>query len=95
MSGGLKARISLARACFSKADICLLDDPLSAVDPHVANKLFEDCITGYLSDRTVILVTHQIQFITKVEHIVWIEKGTIKAQGSYEHLKSEGMDFER
>ena len=79
MSGGQKARISLARACFSKADICLLDDPLSAVDPHVAKKLFEDCITGYLKNRTVILVTHQVQFLNEAEHIVWIEKGEIKA----------------
>ena len=41
ISGGQKARISLARACYSKADIYLLDDPLSAVDPHIAKKIFE------------------------------------------------------
>ncbi len=40
ISGGQKARLSLARACYSDADIFLLDDPLSAVDPHVAQKLF-------------------------------------------------------
>ena len=36
ISGGQRARISLARACYSDADIYLLDDPLSAVDPRVA-----------------------------------------------------------
>ena len=44
ISGGQKARISLARACYSDADIYLLDDPLSAVDPYVAKKLFSLCI---------------------------------------------------
>ena len=40
ISGGQKARISLARAIYSEADIYLLDDPLSAVDPQVAHKIF-------------------------------------------------------
>jgi ABC-type bacteriocin/lantibiotic exporter with double-glycine peptidase domain len=46
ISGGQKARISLARAVFSDADIFLLDDPLSAVDPEVANGIFNECIMG-------------------------------------------------
>ena len=58
ISGGQKARISLARAIYSNADIVLLDDPLSAVDPEVANKIFEDCILGVLKDKVTILVTH-------------------------------------
>jgi len=40
ISGGQKARISLARAVYSNADIILLDDPLSTVDPNVAHKIF-------------------------------------------------------
>ena len=41
ISGGQKARISLARAVYSDADIYLLDDPLSAVDPEVAKQIFD------------------------------------------------------
>ncbi len=63
ISGGQKARISLARAIYSDADIYLLDDPLSAVDPAVANGIFTDCILGALKDKCVILVTHQLQFL--------------------------------
>ena len=48
VSGGQKARISLARAIYQNADIYLLDDPLSAVDPEVANKIFEGAILGAL-----------------------------------------------
>lgn len=58
ISGGQRARISLARACYSEADIYLLDDPLSAVDAKVANKLFSLCILGFLRNKAVLLVTH-------------------------------------
>ena len=63
VSGGQKARISLARAIYQDADIYLLDDPLSAVDPAVANGIFEKGIKGYLADKCVVLVTHQLQFL--------------------------------
>jgi ABC-type multidrug transport system fused ATPase/permease subunit len=58
VSGGQKARISLARAIYSDADIYLLDDPLSAVDPQVAKNIFFQCISEYMKDKIVILVTH-------------------------------------
>ena len=44
MSGGQKQRVSLARAVYSKADVYLLDDPLSAVDSHVGKHIFEKVI---------------------------------------------------
>ena len=58
VSGGQKARISLARAIYSNADIYLLDDPLSAVDPQVAKDIFYQCIQGHMKDKIVVLVTH-------------------------------------
>ena len=48
----------MARAVYSDADIYLLDDPLSAVDPEVAKLIFDLCINGYLKDKVRILVTH-------------------------------------
>ena len=58
VSGGQKARISLARALYQNADIYLLDDPLSAVDPKIASKIFERAILTELKDKCVVLVTH-------------------------------------
>lgn len=70
LSGGQKARINLARAVYKDADIYLLDDPLSAVDTHVGKHLFEECIVGFLKGKTRILVTHQLQYLKKVDHLV-------------------------
>jgi ATP-binding cassette subfamily C (CFTR/MRP) protein 4 len=69
ISGGQKARLSLARAVYSDADIFFLDDPLSAVDPDVASKLFKNCINGYLKDKCRVLVTHQVQYLKNVDSI--------------------------
>ena len=58
LSGGQKARVSLARAVMQNKDIYLLDDPLSAVDIEVGSRIFFDCIMGMLSEKTRILVTY-------------------------------------
>ena len=87
ISGGQKARISLARACYSDADLYLLDDPLSAVDPRVAKRLVTQCFKGYLSQKTVILVTHQLQFLNKVDEIVFLKDGRSVFQGDFEKFK--------
>ena len=55
---------------YRDADIYLFDDPLSAVDAHVGKSLFNDCIKGYLKDKTRILVTHQVQYLKDVDTIV-------------------------
>lgn len=60
ISGGQRARISLARACYSDADFFLLDDPLSSLDLNVARKVFTGCLKGFLREKGVILVTHRV-----------------------------------
>ncbi|XP_076255687.1 putative multidrug resistance-associated protein lethal(2)03659 isoform X3 [Rhynchophorus ferrugineus] len=93
LSGGQRARINLARAVYKKADIYLLDDPLSAVDTHVGKALFKQCITGFLQDKTVILITHQLQYLKDVDHIIYLDNGKIKSHGNYTELQSSGFDF--
>lgn len=70
LSGGQRARINLARSVYRDADIYLLDDPLSAVDTHVAKHLFEQCVKKYLNGKTRILVTHQVQFLKEADVIM-------------------------
>lgn len=86
LSGGQKARVNLARAVYKNADIYLLDDPLSAVDTHVGHHIFQQCIKRFLKDKTCILVTHQLQFLKDIEHILLINVGRIQAQGSFQDL---------
>jgi ATP-binding cassette subfamily C (CFTR/MRP) protein 4 len=79
LSGGQKARISLARAVYRDADIYLLDDPLSAVDAHVAEHIFNECILNYLKNKSVVLVTHQVKYLSKVNKVYFIENGKLTA----------------
>lgn len=78
LSGGQKARINLARAIYTEADIYLLDDPLSAVDTRVGKHLFEECIKKYLNNKTRVLVTHQLQFLKEADKIVVMDDVSIK-----------------
>eukprot|EP00055_Hartaetosiga_balthica_P015720 m.95054 g.95054 ORF g.95054 m.95054 type:complete len:1356 (-) comp8936_c0_seq4:1185-5252(-) len=75
VSGGQKQRISLARAVYANHDIYLLDDPLSAVDAHVGKSIFEDCIQGQLKEKTVLLVTHQLQYLPRCDRVCFIHDG--------------------
>ncbi|OMO66767.1 ABC transporter-like protein [Corchorus olitorius] len=72
MSGGQKQRIQLARAVYNDADIYLLDDPFSAVDAQTAAVLFNDCVMDALGKKTVILVTHQVEFLSEVDKILFM-----------------------
>ena len=87
LSGGQKARLGLARAVYSQSDIILLDDPLSAVDPEVANHIFQHCIHGQLKGKTVLLATHQIQFLSKADRIIVLNHGEIVFCGNYRHFQ--------
>lgn len=77
LSGGQKARLSLARAVYSRADIYLLDDILSAVDSHVGKRLMEDVLFGFLKGKTVILSTNSISVLKYANKISLIEDGSI------------------
>ncbi|XP_050101195.1 ATP-binding cassette sub-family C member 4-like [Anopheles aquasalis] len=100
LSGGQKARVCLARAVYRQADVYLLDDPLSAVDAHVAKHLFELCIAngGFLTRRnsraTRILVTHQIHFLQQADWVVVMKEGRVAAQGTPHDLQERGIELE-
>uniref|UniRef100_A0AAQ5XCT5 ATP-binding cassette, sub-family C (CFTR/MRP), member 12 n=1 Tax=Amphiprion ocellaris TaxID=80972 RepID=A0AAQ5XCT5_AMPOC len=86
LSGGQKQRISLARAVYSDKDIFLLDDPLSAVDAHVGKHIFEECIKKELQGKSIILVTHQLQYLEFCDDILVLEDGEILEAGNHEGL---------
>lgn len=84
------------RAVYRNPQIILLDDPLSAVDPSVAEHIFENCILKRLKEKKkaiTILATHQIQFIEKADAILVLKEGECLALGSYAQLTAAGLDF--
>ncbi|URE47217.1 Sodium/hydrogen exchanger family [Musa troglodytarum] len=95
MSGGQKQRIQLARAVYNDADMYLLDDPFSAVDAHTAAILFHDCVMSALEKKTVVLVTHQVEFLPETDRILVMEHGRVAQEGTYEQLLKSGTAFEQ
>ncbi len=67
--------MNLARAVYFDADIIMLDDPLSAVDAHVSKYLFNHCICEKLRNKTRILVTHQLQYVSSCDTVIFLEVG--------------------
>ncbi|KAJ2731440.1 hypothetical protein IW152_004528 [Coemansia sp. BCRC 34962] len=88
LSGGQKARVSLARAVYSRADVYILDDPLSAVDAHVARHLFDQVLgpTGLLKLCCRIHATNAIQFIGKCDSVLMLQEGRIVESGTVDNL---------
>ncbi|XP_014713007.3 ATP-binding cassette sub-family C member 11 isoform X2 [Equus asinus] len=86
LSGGQKQRISLARAVYADRDVYLLDDPMSALDNHVAKHVFEECIQKMLRGKSVVLVTHQMQYLEFCDEIILLEDGKICEKGIHSEL---------
>eukprot|EP01031_Cornospumella_fuschlensis_P028107 gene28107-33939_t len=95
LSGGQKARVALARAVYRDADIYLLDDPLSAVDAHVAQFIFHECICTALRKKTRLLVTHHVHILPHVDKVVLLEDGAVAFFGTYQELCERGVDVHK
>ncbi|XP_010262474.1 PREDICTED: ABC transporter C family member 5 isoform X2 [Nelumbo nucifera] len=93
LSGGQKQRVQLARALYQDADIYLLDDPFSAVDAQTGSELFKEYILTALATKTVIFVTHQVEFLPAADLILVLKEGRIIQAGKYEDLLQSGTDF--
>lgn len=87
ISGGQKARVSLARTAYFDADVILLDDVFSAVDSGVKRHILHNCILdGPMAGKTRILVTHSLHVLPYADRILYIEDGVFLEQGTYHDL---------
>jgi len=87
ISGGQRARIALARAHYSGADVVVLDDPLSAMDAHVGAAVFQQCILALRNQgKAVLLLTNQVSLCSFADTVVVLEAGCAVAQGSFAEL---------
>ncbi|KAI9222632.1 ABC transporter type 1, transmembrane domain-containing protein, partial [Blastocladiella britannica] len=102
LSGGQKARVSLARACYAsemgEADVLLLDDVFSAVDAHVDRHLFDALFNGangILRSKTVVLVTHAVHHLAEMDSVLLIRDGAVAESGTYDELMATKDGFVR
>jgi ATP-binding cassette, subfamily C (CFTR/MRP), member 2 len=86
LSGGQKARVSLARAIYSNSEIFLFDDIIAALDSHVGQKIMSNTVVNYLNGKTRVIVTHSLQYLHLMDKIVYMNSGEIKWTGPYEDL---------
>uniref|UniRef100_A0A8C4PQD4 ATP-binding cassette sub-family C member 5 n=1 Tax=Equus asinus asinus TaxID=83772 RepID=A0A8C4PQD4_EQUAS len=93
LSGGQRQRISLARALYSDRDIYILDDPLSALDAHVGNHIFNSAIQKHLKSKTVLFVTHQLQYLADCDEVIFMKEGCITERGTHEELMNLNGDY--
>ncbi|KAH9804123.1 ABC transporter C family member 3 [Citrus sinensis] len=93
LSGGQKQRIQIARALYQDADIYLFDDPFSAVDAHTGSHLFKEVLLGLLNSKTVLYVTHQVEFLPAADLVLVIKDGKITQAGKYTDVINSGTDF--
>nr|CAD1842945.1 unnamed protein product [Ananas comosus var. bracteatus] len=93
LSGGQKQRIQIARALYQDADVYLFDDPFSAVDAHTGSHLFKECLLGFLASKTVLYVTHQVEFLPSADLILVMKDGKIAQAGKYGEILDSGTEF--
>ncbi|KAG0379808.1 hypothetical protein BGX24_011581 [Mortierella sp. AD032] len=93
LSGGQKARLSLARSVYYNAEMVIMDDPLSAVDAHVGKRLWQDCVLHELGNKTRVIATHQLHVLPDVDYVVCMKHGRIAEQGTFQDLMANQGDF--
>uniref|UniRef100_A0A087X7Q9 ATP-binding cassette sub-family C member 5 n=2 Tax=Poecilia formosa TaxID=48698 RepID=A0A087X7Q9_POEFO len=93
LSGGQRQRLSLARALYSERPVLLLDDPLSAVDACVGSHIFSRAIRRAAKGKTVLFVTHQLQYLPECDDVILMKDGQIVEHGSHAQLMSKERDY--
>jgi ABC-type bacteriocin/lantibiotic exporter with double-glycine peptidase domain len=86
LSGGQKARVSLARAVYSEKPIVLMDDPISALDSNIKKKVFKHVFMDKMQGKTRVLVTHAVDYLHLCDRIIVMKDGKIAIQGTYQEI---------
>ena len=91
LSGGQKARVAIARAIYNDNEIYIMDDPISALDAHVANNIMKNLLVNHLRTKTRVLITHAIQYLHYCDRIILMKNGNITWEGNYDDLLQQGF----
>ncbi|KAK7833978.1 hypothetical protein U0070_004959 [Myodes glareolus] len=95
LSGGQRQRICVARALYQNTNIVFLDDPFSALDIHLSDHLMQEGILKFLQDdkRTVVLVTHKLQYLTHADWIIAMKDGSVLREGTLKDIQTKDVEL--
>nr|XP_020831713.1 cystic fibrosis transmembrane conductance regulator isoform X3 [Phascolarctos cinereus] len=93
LSGGQRARISLARAIYKDADLYLLDSPFGYLDVLTEKEIFESCVCELMANKTRILITSKMEHLKKADKILILHEGSCYFYGAFSELQSLRPDF--
>ncbi|MBN3275216.1 ABCC9 protein, partial [Polyodon spathula] len=95
LSGGQRQRICVARALYQNTNIVFLDDPFSALDIHLSDHLMQEGILKFLQDdkRTVVLVTHKLQYLIHADWIIAMKDGTLLREGTLKDIQNNDIEL--
>ncbi|CAN0424476.1 unnamed protein product [Lampetra fluviatilis] len=95
LSAGQRQRISVARALYQHTNVVFLDDPFTALDIHLSDHLMHSGILGLLHNdtRTVVLVTHKLQYLTHADWIVAMKDGTVQREGTLKDIQTSDPEL--
>nr|AAB50764.1 mSUR2=putative sulfonylurea-binding protein isoform {shorter isoform} [mice, heart, Peptide, 1511 aa] [Mus sp.]AAB58753.1 sulfonylurea receptor 2A [Mus musculus] len=95
LSGGQRQKICVARALYQNTNIVFLDDPFSALDIHLSDHLMQEGILKFLQDdkRTVVLVTHKLQYLTHADWIIAMKDGSVLREGTLKDIQTKDVEL--
>lgn len=89
LSGGQKMRVALARSVYADKDIYLFDEPFGALDANVSIQVMDECINKTLKNKTRLVITHNLNFLTYADRIIYMKEGKVQFIGKYNELIKE------
>ena len=94
LSGGERQRIGIARALYRNPQVLILDEATSSLD-NLTEQLVMKEIQKIAGNKTIIMIAHRLSTVKNCDIIFYLEKGELKAQGTYEELIKSSEGFKK
>jgi ATP-binding cassette, subfamily B, bacterial MsbA len=94
LSSGQRQRIALARAIIREPEILIMDEAMNALD-SISEQFIQDAMDVLAPGRTVVIIAHRLSTISRADHIIVLDDGRVKEQGSLEDLQKSSLLFSR
>ena len=92
ISGGEARRLAIARALLKDAPVMILDEPTEGLDPLTARRLMKNLL-AHCRNRTFVMITHQINELPDMDHVLLLDAGELKGYGSHEQLLTDVAEY--